>query len=1516
MGRPKGSQDAKQRTRATKPPADKKKDAEAKSRKKASDAATERARNVANFRASLLGHSNPPAVAAPAHPDPTVDNDAVELRGIPCWTEQVNPEEITAELDYNLEEEDDEYNDADADTSDAPATSVMNTYLQAIQTRLKYEVLEDTKKEEMWLTETLNQNDWWIRHQQAESLCKKVDVIFEEIAYYRDVYVWLPEKRWGHIAWPPCPSCFNQDKIGAHGWQTNHYARRVVTMNSNYFVMSRRYICHRCNQDASTRKSNQVTIENSQKSTQIQQVSFMGYNPTSRCRLPFGLGEYFPAFFTHIGAVDLSVIDMMRAFFDKGVRPESFAETMLELHSKKHIDDHLRREFAIEQRGSFAVKKPQMFSSFADKTRYAGLVPTGKYLGFVYKRYHETIESHMSKEVKKQPTTRFHIDASYKEAKHLAQFHGHSLFKALITVTNEHGAIRCQFHTVTDGHDQMESAISAFVNTATEYGQALPELAATDNPSRDLKWLLRMIPTLQQTQDKLDRLAGIVGKSTTRNQTETPQLNLTSGNEAAATAPHALMGTSTVSDIQRIRVAASAEDVRHSVLAVREIVSTRPAGDRVMALDAEWDTKKNSAGRVVQSFKTALIQIGYRDSEERMSTLLLQVFRHQKLPQSLLSLFGDPEITFVGASVSGDLKRIGKDFECTKFTDHANYVNLGSYARKRDVVQSGTASLEKLVQLTLGEILDKSPAVRLSRWSEKELSSAQKKYAALDAMKSLEVYEQLHSLKDLTLRLSAEAAVHNLEVDIVPSHGNVASMATRAGVGSISDERICESPDGILPKCAKQNAHSRVIRVTSVLAPLLCVPGYKFAKGRGKVCLQDFGAPPFFIVLTLKMLKDHVDSPSIRIFSHINPSAKAPAATCTEPTQATRQVLEHDVLDFSETDERKVDEAEVNDGFDDLEEEDALRKSLSSEDIDLVGLAGLVGDQAEKGALEFLCEFLDDSPANIKDIFSACLGDPFHGMDRPKVSVKQEYKKPYYVALQAAFFAWRPELLAAVKETLAAYGFSKEDIDAKMYYDVDFFRERVDRRVLPPRELYWRVRAVFAVFGNKVDSKTGKPLFNARAWKKANNVLKEILLGYYSDPPGFSFYTNRLDKKGEPMVDKFGIAILDCNRGTNDVEAIHKQLVALYGTWCTGVEMSDALLSERRHRYNQRINERKRLGFPKIGHYDTWKIDAIQLVVEKNHGVLLYPDWSNASDYKETAESFGTVALHSRELHEALGKVEIADDAKAKFTGEMKYLCRAMGVEVPFLPIHGVAEAKLFTRLVLELPGFDESLMAIEWCKHVNGTTIFPKLPVYLRIHYERWERNQRVKDAVKNTKTELQMLQEVNDKHMLLPIGIPNRASAPDEDTDDFSGFGTSGHIDDGEDTGATHGIEVPDLAGWVDIAAATPMSQPNHRAIRPHEQLGQPIVGGLLIGLTAEDSPIVRQNRKRGHRGKDAQSRNKRSCARCLKCNGTDALICAGRVGNKGQTACQFFTQADADAADAQQGAEAGADNASANI
>jgi len=124
---------------------------------------------------------------------------------------------------------------------------------------------------------------------------------------------------------------------------------------------------------------------------------------------------------------------------------------------------------------------------------------------------------------------------------------------------------------------------------------------------------------------------------------------------------------------------------------------------------------------------------------------------------------------------------------------------------------------------------------------------------------------------------------------------------------------------------------------------------------------------------------------------------------------------------------------------------------------------------------------LDAPPAEIIDIFSSVLGDAFHFMDRPKVPIHHEYKKGYFVALQEAWFAWNEERMEQVRKTLRTAGFTKEEIDAKLYYDVSWFRERAERVVLPPSKLYCRVRAVFELYGPMTDSASKAPLFNEAA---------------------------------------------------------------------------------------------------------------------------------------------------------------------------------------------------------------------------------------------------------------------------------------------------------------------------------------------------------------------------------------------------------------------------------------------------
>ena len=227
---------------------------------------------------------------------------------------------------------------------------------------------------------------------------------------------------------------------------------------------------------------------------------------------------------------------------------------------------------------------------------------------------------------------------------------------------------------------------------------------------------------------------------------------------------------------------------------------------------------------------------------------------------------------------------------------------------------------------------------------------------------------------------------------------------------------------------------------------------------------------------------------------------------------------------------------------------------------------------------------LKPAPESIKVRYSSTQGDGFHYMDRTKPPMHHDMKKPFFTALRDAWYVFVPEELEAVKAVQRAKGKTDEEIETHMYYNFSYWRERVRRVVPPPPIHYRRVRAVYATFGTLIDAKSSKPLFNDTAWKKADGVLDDILAGYAADLPNVTYYHQRLDKKGNPAVDEDGLPLLDCLRGTNDTELVHKWLYGTFGGWVAGVEMSDILLAEFRHRYNHNMSERRRLGFPKVHH--------------------------------------------------------------------------------------------------------------------------------------------------------------------------------------------------------------------------------------------------------------------------------------------------------------------------------------------
>ena len=369
-----------------------------------------------------------------------------------------------------------------------------------------------------------------------------------------------------------------------------------------------------------------------------------------------------------------------------------------------------------------------------------------------------------------------------------------------------------------------------------------------------------------------------------------------------------------------------------------------------------------------------------------------------------------------------------------------------------------------------------------------------------------------------------------------------------------------------------------VVRINNIYSPGMIIPKYlKRNSASNEVTLEDLGETD--IILPLSMLKEHVPC------NHFRPTPIHPRVTgrsqpvTTESTQRKSgrgQVKrKHSPADGYESDDSRSsdDDDELDDEFSEAQIEEDM-KTLTPEHIKLLRAAIFASEEIQDGKVPLQHDKLEDppKPEDILNRFAAVLGDPFHEMDRPNPSsTKHEFKKAYFVALREAMYIWNPVTYLKLHSRMKASGMSDDEIEKQKYYNARMFRECVDRIIPPPRILYYRLRAVFVLFGDKVDSKTKLPLFNKDAWNKANGVLKEARDGLFSDPPDIVLYSFKLGPNGEVMKNKYGLEKLKCRRGTNRVEACHKHISVTFKSWHVGHEMSNCLMGEFRHRWNHTL---------------------------------------------------------------------------------------------------------------------------------------------------------------------------------------------------------------------------------------------------------------------------------------------------------------------------------------------------------
>ena len=165
--------------------------------------------------------------------------------------------------------------------------------------------------------------------------------------------------------------------------------------------------------------------------------------------------------------------------------------------------------------------------------------------------------------------------------------------------------------------------------------------------------------------------------------------------------------------------------------------------------------------------------------------------------------------------------------------------------------------------------------------------------------------------------------------------------------------------------------------------------------------------------------------------------------------------------------------------------------------------------------------------------------------------------------------------------------------------------------------------------------------------------------------------------------------------------------------------------------------------------------------------------------------------------------------------------------------------------------------MAIDWCEKVNGVTIFPKLPVYLRTHFETFEHGQRVRDALKSMAGELEKLtaMEVETRDAAAVVTAAASSASSSSGTGEGGGGGMGGGV------------------------SALPAQ---HQPLPPYQGDTEPehyMVAGLSMNFVA-GSFGDSQSGSRG-RGKDKAKRKGRSCGDCTRAGRAGAAECEGSAG-----------------------------------
>ncbi|KAJ7060532.1 hypothetical protein C8F01DRAFT_988939, partial [Mycena amicta] len=1226
------------------------------------------------------------------------------------------------------------------------------------------------------------------------------------------------------------------------GWNSNPVARRVVDLDSCYYILSKRLKCrHGCKK------------------------SFTMYEEDIMHQLPVHLQNEFPAFLTHRSGIDKNVMTLIRSGISQGLTPHSWERILRELH--------LRNRDLAEQVYLHALKAIDpdhlpiplpIFSQHSDRAGFAGFSPSRWYISQLYVDYLNYLKPYHDQAMSAIPATIIRWDRSYKTIKYIARLDGVRVFGSLWTVTNGSEQIRQMLLTPTDHLHYIEKPLRDMVHSLHLHGHPPIALAWTDNVAADRPFAERVIPTLRLDHNRQ-------GTTLFPSATISPELEL-SAHLASTVALIQLTCTDLMSAI--------GDESTNQTLTV--------------GLAIQWDWQASAAGH----FPAALIQLVIHQQAYLLQTYLLH--KPELVPSSLKALLLSDRIRKVGYHTNGNFQLLCLLWEL-KLSDGetaatCGWIDIGTLAKSKGLIPKPQLSLSEISEAVLRRSLHDQQELRCSNWCS-TLTMEQRMFAIRSAAVTLEIYSSISGRPPAGARLT-QVGLPGEKVtlrngDLPVAHGFFAVQPTRFPV----DEHDPQTSYINISRSKRA-----VITIVTVLAPsFVC---HYHGRSLSEFGPPHFDIVVDLVSLTIR--EPHTMHESDRSHpntSDVPMQLDAGGADSVSEHEWRDSELDSDSDSDADSDSNS-DSGEYAGLLDEVpgpvlaqstsmdkvaaDDQDTPMPDVDEfDDPEMDTVIAAYSEPIQAPATHPLVQSSDHNSQELTRIFE----DIFHEIRRVTKTIDKRH------TLAKQFSRWLRDAMlvpdhldkAKVEAVLAKGGITW---DQAVRSKPEWTWDRV-RRYIPPRQVLKPVLATLAsTHANVRCSVHDIPLFNTKTWKAWNALQANIDKNVVSDPNGYALY-NRLSN------DKNGLTIWHNSRGTNSLEGgVHMPVRHRFGSLGASVEMSVMLLSDFCYRKNVESGSLHNHGVVYKGHYDHWIEDDIDTVYRslpfeqpRQH----HPGYVNVSLFRPTHESFILATIPDSvsnayniprysQPSDNVGRGEnlpIVHLSGAR-TNRYEFLVAAQNTKFALTPLHTNTEYALFNSAlrangpfaaIQGAPKFKD--FAVWWSGQVDGKKIFYKLPEQLSTHFKTW-------NAVRAEMTSMQLSERQRKPFQDIIRSDAHTAVVLDES---YSPLVQGRAIAAASAKIATRNLQK--VAAQSNAAGSHPhLSPPTVPATSaptlnlPSQQQPSPLIPGPRFGAV-----VVAMNPKNN-------SRAAKTCAVCWSV-GKDGLECKGRGKRE---LCPYFGQAGA--------------------